>query len=558
MKIFFVLFLLLTVTSSAFAEFYWSLHSQFSTHLINTRLPLGERAEQLITVDGQLRYNTIVGHNPSSVPILSPFNITRGDFSYFGRATSAFAGVTGNALRFGFGWFNDHVMFHTAVYLDQLVRTGPSNEGTGQHDFFAGPNDQSFIVGDGRTPNWSAIFRYAWQEWFFMTLRSPFTIFVGITDNHGRVDNFNNQDSLLLGGILVENFGILAPNFAADFIHQGLDINNMARSGARHQLFTSIRSTLLPYFMLSYRLENTFAFPLTFQIAVDPGNNSGIGAHENFRRVHGAFRVSGENIFERINFDAIYRIAGGDSITMDDFDRDMHFYGNLLPSGDGFVVHEWGLFANVMNVFGFNFGMGISGHLVSLEDYLRKEDELLIARTSPLFTGIDFRVQYTGIRNLTITLFNNVSFAQTETVAPDRWVMGVTGVQIPNGSQEWFGMYNTITVVYRLTDQLTFSVQGGHRHGLITTRDVITPGSGGVLFGDIERGMRRFGGGAFVNLRYSTVNLQAGISIRHFTEFYYNTVPIPPGSALHSIAGYRDARGGILDIAIPLTITIDF
>jgi hypothetical protein len=587
MKKFFVILLIFTVTQGAFAQFQWSLNSQFNTQLFSQRTPLGERAEKVITVNEQQRYNDFLEDNPNNPPNVREFGIFRGNYFYFGQNQDFFSYGRGvwtmpNQLRLTIGYKGDNVQFHTRTYLDRLVRINEfnANEGTGQNIWDPDGDDQSFIVGDGRTPNWGAILRYAFEEWYVRGTVGIFTASVGIMSDRGKVQTFNNQTEFLLRGIQVDNYGVMAPTRDADFIHDGLDTNNLLRSGAPHILdavqfdpnipIWNNKYTSMPYFMIAARLENVLPFPLTLQLAADPGNNIGLGSTSDFFRAHGAFRLSAEQIFGHVNFDAIYKIAGFESDTLNDFDPVNNPEGTLQPSGDGIFAHNFGVYANVLDLFGFDFGFGVSAFLRTYED-LRLKDTVdisgevipgaLITTTSPLFMGYDLRIRYSGINRLTLTSFNNVSMATSRTAQEGRDVFGVTGMQLPiNTMQEWFSMFNSFTIAWNPFDRIFVSAQIGRRYGLITTKTYVEDWSvdTGIRIDTIERSREQWGGGFFVAYRHSFFDVQIGLAFRNLFDSYSNTGTPPTGSNTQTIAGFRDASGGTFDIAIPIQLRFVF
>ena len=564
MKKLLILFLLVTVTSGIFApqlaaQFHWSVSSQFNTQLFSCQTPLGERAEKTITVGDQTLYNEYSTNNPLNPSNTIPYGMSRVDYTYFSDTLNFFyygRGVWGasNSLRFTLGYSGDNVAFHTRVYLDRLVNASGANEGIGKNDFNADGSDQSFTAGDGRTPNWSALLRYSFEEWYVRGNYGILTGYVGITSDRGKVLSFNNQNESLLGGLQVDNYGVNSPTQDADFVHDGLDTNNLLRSGAPDTTDISAKYTSMPYFMLSARLDNLFSFPLTVQLAADPGNNGGIGSESSYTRIHGAFRISGEDIGGHINFDVIYRIAGGDPVTDDDYDPVINPFGALQPDGAGFLTHNFGLYANVLNIAGFGFGLGYSGYLKTFEGFREKDTGAIIPKTSPLFTGFDLRIQYAGIENLVITSYNNISYGKSDTASAERYVIGVTGIQLPNGSsQDWFALFNSFTVVWNLTERLVVSAQIANRYGIINTEISATDTSS-----QIERSRKQCGGGAFAAYKFSWCNLQIGFAFRRLIDSYSNTGSPPAGSTQRTINGFRDASGGSFDIAIPIQLTFQF
>jgi len=558
-----MIFLIFSVTPGVFAQFHWSVSSQFNTSLFSRQTPLGERAEKTVTVGDRIYYNEYTTTNPNNPPNpnnVVPFGVTRGTYTYFtdtqnffnyGRGTWG----AGNSLRLNLGYRNDNAAFHTSVYLDRLVIINESNanEGIGKDDFNADGSDHSLVANDGRTPNWADILRYAFEEWYIRAGSGFLTAYIGITGNSGKVQTFNNQSDFLLRGVQVAAYGVLAPTTGADFVHDGLDTNNLVTSGAP-STSTMNKTTSLPYIMIAARFANQLSFPLTVQVSADPGNNGGIGADFSYRRMHGALRLSGEEIGGRVNFDAIYKIAGGDPVTTDDYDPSANPIGTLQPGGEGFLTHQFGLYANILNAAGFGFGLGYSAYLKTFEDFTVKDTGKIIPKTGPLFTGFDLRIQYAGIDKLVLTSFNNVSFGKSDTASDDRYVIGVTGIQLPNDSaQDWFALFNSFTAVWNVTDRLALSAQLANRYGVITT-DYISNG----VAAQIERSRLNFGGGMYAAYRFSWFNLQIGFAFRRLIESYSNTGTPVTGATEQTINGFRDASGGSFDISFPIQLTFQF
>ena len=576
-----LILIILTIASGVFApkleaQFYWSLSSQFNSQLFHRQVSLGERANQIIiTDDGRELFNETLVNNPPNPANVIPYGIVRGNYHYFSRSTHFFQygrGAWGqpNNLRLTIGYRVENIEFFSRTYLDRLVRINEANanDGTGRDDFFAGAGDQSFLAGDGRSPNWASILRYTFEEWFFQGTLGFLTAYVGMTGNRGSVLTFNNQSEFLLRGLLVESYGVIAPTPNADFVHDGLDTNNFLRSGTLNTNAPENKSTPVPYLMIAARFENRLPFPMTFAFAADPGNNGGILSDENYRRFHGAFRISGEDIFNRVNIDAIYKLAGGNRNVLDDYDPILNPAGNPMPSGSGFVTHNFGVYANILDVFGFCFGLGYSGYLRIYEDFknVRVEPNIIIPRTGPLFSGFDFRVRYSGINNLVITSFNNISFANTNTSSAENRVFGVTGVLLPfhNVSQEWFALFNSITVVYNFTEQLSVSAQFARRFGIITTNTTYNDNPLEITRNpsEIIRSRETMGGGVFVTYKASVfgaqAHLQLGFAFRHLNDQYSNSGSPRPDASPRVTNGFRDANGGAFDFAIPIQIGFVF
>ena len=97
----------------------------------------------------------------------------------------------------------------------------------------------------------------------------------------------------------------------------------------------------------------------------------------------------------------------------------------------------------------------------------------------PLYSGIDLRVLFTGVNKLTVTLNNNISFAsmtgdndaKITVVSPfdnDPTNNPLTSDKI---TESWFALYNALGVNYKVTDNLTGTVQLINRLATTTSKN---------------------------------------------------------------------------------------
>jgi hypothetical protein len=523
-------------------------------------VPFGERTEKLLTLDGNIEPNNIL-NNP--IAGRGNYTYTTGYMDLLSYGSGQW--LRGNELRLVIGYRNDHIEFHTMTLLDTLVRADLS-DGTGRPNEF-GP-DHSFVQtpSSARTVNWGDFLRFSFEEYFFRGTVGMFTGFVGNTPDRGKVNNFNVFTDDVLRTILVESYGVITPDSNADFLDDGQDINNFMRSPMVRANRVASSNTNdpfgwvdIPYFMIAARMENLLPFPLTFQIAADPGNNSGInsgGDHDSrddfdYIKMNGAFRLSAENIADWVTLDAIYRFRGGDPNTLDSYDKDNNAGGIIQPDGLGVFAHTFGIFANVLGVPNLGIGLGYSGYLKVFEEDRESTTEIINVN-GPFFNGIDLRLQYTGIDKLTVTLANNFSFGTIRRSIDDPIIaMGVLGTMLPTGtSQQWIGLYNALGLDYQVNDQLSASLQIGSRYGLITT--VYTPLTGGST--TITRSRHQLGGGAYVAYQAnSRFHLQGGFVLRYLQDSYTNS-----DFGAQDVAETRNASGGMFDFAIPIRMRIVF
>ncbi|MDR2542383.1 MAG: hypothetical protein LBC80_02910 [Treponema sp.] len=412
-----------------------------------------------------------------------------------------------------------------------------------------------FLEHDDIDVSFNTLLNTVFTEWFIRGTFGMFTAYVGRTNDRGRVVRFNTAfDDLVLAQRL-DNYGVLTPDMGSNGISSyppypfnslnGIDNNNFLR---QMQLGDRYRRYNQPYFSFSVNPR-----PFTFTIAGDLGETSGISPvkdGESYTRMNGAFRVSGERIFDRITFDAIYKFRGGDPRTLDTFNE---------PQGDGrgVTVHSAGLYANVLGVPGFGIGLGYTCLFRIYEDsHSRYSDpgfydpnhELYrgyLTRKAPVFHGIDYRVQYTGIPQFTLTSINNFSFAVTQaTNDPQKRIMPVNGTETmlaPNEGELWLGFHNSASVIYRWTRQLNVSLQLINRFGTVI-RDV-----GGKKDSEAHNRLTTV---ASATYRFTpNVVLQSGIQCIYHSYNRTNTSGITTSSNLDSSR---------LFFAIPIRFRVDF
>ena len=550
------------------SNFHWNLVTDFNASFFAAGLPTGERTERTINIGGIERPNYFV-YNPHRYGHRGVFTYTTGFLDVFSYGSGQW--LRGNELRMTVGYRGRHTEFHTMVKLDELVRVDLS-DGTGRPNEL-GPNSSLVQTPNGnRTANWGDFLRFSFYEYFFRVNAGFITGYVGNTHDRGKVDRFDVFTDDLLRTIRVENYGVMTPDANADFLNNGQDINNFMRapmSVARHtsvnippddneKLFGFVE---IPYFMVAFNFSkiDAIGLPLTLQFALDPGNNSGVNAglvadyrmSFNYIKFNGAVRLSGEAIADRLTFDAIYRFKGGDPNTLNDYVEGIHEGGFIQPDGLGVYSHTFGLFANILGLPNLGIGLGYSGYIRFFEED-RDTSPAIITHSGPLFSGIDLRIQYTGIPNLTITSANNVSFARiNRSSLPDDRIVGVLGVPLPLGtSQSWFALYNALGFNYRLNERFTASFQIANRFGRITT----VSGAYGEPLVTVTRSRMQFGGGAYLAYHFTqNILFQVGCVFRFLNDTYTNNAV----GAQENI-NYRNASGGMFSFAIPIRMRVVF
>lgn len=543
MKKFLILLLVLGTAAESFAQFSWKLHTDFNIGLLSYNVPAGERTEKLIT-DKKI----------PNVEENNPINAGRGDYTYTSGGLDLFTYGKGdwlrhNELRLIVDFKGHNVELHTRTLLDSLVRPdlylspGAVNSTTGDH---------TLVMGSGRTVNWNDLLRFSFDEYYIKGNAMFLTGYVGNTPDRGKVEGFNAFTDDVLRDIYIEHYGVNMPAADAGFVGNGQDINNfMSKPGTPGE--EDPFEWVMPYFMIGARFGMSMGrlqFPVTFQIAADPGNNTGVFGNANYKRYNGSLRISAEQIAGIVTFDALYRFRGGQPNDIDNYDPIYNPEGTKQPDGSGFLAHAFGLYANIHSMPKLGIGLGYSAYLMTYQDDINTIKGELLTRSGPLYSGFDLRLQYAGFDKIIITFNNNISFANTPPTKGRSVSVGVLGTDLDIfTAQNWFALYNALGLDFHLNNKLTASFQIANRYGLIINRESL-PG----IIEKTERSRMQLGGGGYVAFQFNRFLLfQGGVSFRSLNESYSNSNP-----AAQLNQAKRNASGGTFDIAIPLRVNILF
>ena len=538
MKKFLVFVLVCIVTTGAFAQFHWDLIMDFNSDAIRTVRPTGDAAVQFFTFEGSTDKIPNTGAT-DRLPI-NPFlaeTMTPGSYpgSYTSGSTSVFGhqGADGwtfeNQLRMRLNGSGENVAWLARISMDQLVGSG----GT-------------MVTGAGRPSGLQQLlFTQIIDQWWVRGNAGMFTAWVGIDENgRGSTDTGRFQDfSDVTRGVNIENFGIMIPNgLNPNIVNNGSDHNNFVIA---HELTNVHGNTLftVPVIVVSARLSDAISalpFPFTIDLALDPGRNSGLsGNPRNALTVNAGARISGENVADMFNFDLIYQLRGNDpntleNVVMGDDGNPLPGFDQNQPDGRGIFVHALGAYTHFSSLLPeLGLSLGYSALFRTFEDNANTwaDDAWYTSRTrSPLFSGIDFRIRYTGIQDLRITFNNNVSFARAKEgawdVVTDRLAeraMGLGGTPMVTTidqleSQAWFGLYNALAVRYSITPQFNLSVQAASRLGKTTVEYMYRNLTEGDLL-TVERSSYNLSAAVLASYQFNMfVLIEAGVSMRIFNN----------------------------------------
>jgi hypothetical protein len=262
---------------------------------------------------------------------------------------------------------------------------------------------------------------------------------------------FNN----FLDGVKMDNYGIIGPD---GFI----DINNVGNypdfdaDGAFDTPYMAVTADLAPISVtlagdlshVASELEGTFN-PTPLNPGAAPADRL-----YAYNKVGFAARVSGEKIADMINFDAIYKLEGGDIDTEDKI--------GSQPDGQGLWGHAFGLFANIDIIENLGIGVGYSGY-VRAQEKIGTPDQSTI---NPYYNGIDLRFQFTGVDKLAVTFNNNISFSvangDDNTTTTINGPMGIGGNLVKDQTESYLALYNALGAKYNVSDALYATVEVGN------------------------------------------------------------------------------------------------
>jgi len=530
---FFFLFLMVSVTAVSFAQFTWNFSAEFNVRTVSIALPIGENAQKIINVNGQMVPN--IGTN-------NPGNWTNGDYTYNAGSRNFFTFYNiftrDNTSNLSVGYRIWGFEANISLDLNNLVRSTEA-AGTGKDKNEVG---HSLVQGDGRTVNWGDFFTeiFGWSisgDIGFISAKA------GNLYDRGKVSGFNAVSWELLSNVLIDHYGINTPNSNGDFNEHGLDPNSIGRTVRQNKTSQGYFYfyELQPSLIVSAALSQ-FNIPLTVQIAADLGDNlnSTFSSDVNFKKFSGAVRVSGEKIGNFLTFDTIYKFRGGDTNILESYDLD----------GNEYSSHVFGVYGNILGLKNFGIGFGYSGLLKVFEDSVSRATGDVTHYSGPFFSGIDFRINYTGIADTSLTYHFNVSFAKTAKSSEDTNIVGMWGNPLYHNrdgygedyQQNWLGFYNAASFYRKINSYLYTVASIACRYGFWTT----THSRPGYDDYTERKTFLRFGAGGYIGFQTSrSLVFQGGLNILLMNQSYNNAGP-------DIYRDTRNASGGSLEFSIPI------
>jgi hypothetical protein len=278
------------------------------------------------------------------------------------------------------------------------------------------------------------------------------------------------------------------------------------------------------------------------------------------------FRVEGAKIIDLLTMAAVYKYA--DSYLAKTGASDS---GNTIE--EAVRNHALGVYANVSPASFWGISAGYSGLIQSWEnqkypatqpgnggdlDYALHELSEYKKVIFPYYSGIDLRVFFTGIENLSITCNNNVSFAGVKGISQnDRadgrfakgWAYGgelnENSPRAENRAENYFGLYHALGVKYEITAALTAGLQAASQLGIFSLRE-----NSFLAARSISETLGLYAGVTYTLIENSHIrgSIRGGFDIR--ISFYTYQDFGSQDKPIH--------KAGYIDFGIPMGILVEF
>ena len=559
------------VAAGAFAEFSFSFRSEFHAYLFSTIIPTGLYAQKTMINDAGVEVPNIGTTHLDAGWLFAEgsgnrwgYYVPSGGYNFF-TTRIAYQSDTNIAWRHYFNHLND---MRLGVYY---TRT--------RMEFYIGFNFRNLLYlftdrSDPKLVRVSEMFNDLFIDEFRIKAElSMFDFWFGNMDFTSRVDPYQDFTDWSIF-TKVDRFGVNVPR--ADFnryLYYNMDNNTFRRSLTPANI-TQYEEAM--HFLGDIKLlDYYFSIPITVGLAMDishrPINHNAAGSsftNPSQIRVGGGIKISGNRLFDQVNFDMTYKLRGGDGSRDDSWDPDINPGGGVQPDGTGRTAHMLGLNVGLPRLvpslgiaFGYTALFAVyEDHLYGLHSTPSVTDPYTVTKTGPVYNGIDLRLRYSGIPGFRFTLNNNISFARSdEPVYNDDGIqvgisVPVTGAGTLNQyrSQSWLALYNAFGIRYTVSALLRTGLEVIHRMAVITENNSNqSRGSGLMDWGTSERIRQILQASAYAHFTLSDyVVMETGLSL-----WYENSNTAYSRYLDPDFEGPNAWRGGGLGFGIPIRVT---
>ena len=346
-----------------------------------------------------------------------------------------------------------------------------------------------FVANDGKQNNRliNDVLNTPFDEWNVQGTLGPFYAFVGNTANRGIVRAWQGIETIRFKQ---EQFGVVTPGGTegpeipwdvSNIIPMPTPTGNWQTSGKlppENANFGKALNTAgnydqedIPYFIFRAKYN-----PFSLEVSGDltPRSNTQ-GSWST--AVNGGLRFSGEKIADLVTFDLTYKFRGGDMDTYNNVDEHDPAKAEQ-PDGKGQTTNSFTL-AGQLGLLDDTLGIQLAytGVFRAYEDML--VNKTTVKQTGPFISGIDLRLQYTGLDQFQFNFNNHVTFSSARETkytgsgldpeaVYDFWGLPISSAGDDTG-YDWFALYNALGAQYRWTDKLNLWFEVGNKLSKITT-----------------------------------------------------------------------------------------
>ena len=544
----FIVCLICSTATGAFAEWYVQIYSEFDTQLFGFISPMGLAADkEIVNAAGNEVPNTTGAADLAGTWVLGG---NTGSFLPKGGYTFLAPWNTPTVRNINYQ-VNGRISF--------IYYAGPIHAWIGANIGNSVPN----LIYGGR-PSLNTIFDWLWIDIFKIQFSYPLVDFRFGWDNvfDLAVPSYS-QLSALNQFTYVNEIGVLVPG--GEWIYQNLS-NMLAHWNSADSLNAPAQYTS---FITSFKhLNILFGWPLTINAALGIDNRAILSLSDvNPKQLTGGITAKGTSLLNLIDYDLVYKIRGGDP-TVGDYDEDVNPGGG--KDGQGGLTHFMSLsLGNTTLIPYLSVSFAYSVMFPSYEDRQRVPGDTtspeLVTKKGPVYNGIDLRLRYTGIRDWQFYQANKVTFAHA--AEPDYNGNGdETGISVGFNrtlnryqSQNWLALYNALYARYAISRDLYVELEFINRLGL-TSDFNSDKNRGGNLsdWGKREKLSDIFQTTATISIDFTAACiLQTGVSAwieNHkttYSDYREGMVTFPSGAP-------RSWQSGGIGFSIPVRMLVHF
>jgi hypothetical protein len=194
-----------------------------------------------------------------------------------------------------------------------------------------------------------------------------------------------------------------------------------------------------------------------------PNADNGVASASS---IAAGFMLSGRNLGP-LAFDLFYAVNGQDK--------------NTVLRGTGSWQNLIGVYFGINAIENLGLSIGYTVNFTAFEKGREMDGttEKTVEYVSPIYSGIDIKLSYSGIDKVGLTFNNNLSFSGAEgSEVKDPWDKHVVGLDEDNTSylgkdakESWFAWYARLGMSFSVSDNLSIGLALGNRLTITTTNN---------------------------------------------------------------------------------------